>query len=171
MAPLAERNFGRKELNFGRMKLLAPPRKWPRYAYVYLWKRFPGQQSGKKSKSRWRTTPKKLLVSNGDIGGQDLKFQRCLSLSSGTPDASLFVHSIGIKVQLYSFKHKEKYLWFHGELPPPTECNIVNYGQQSPGLLLLSPQTNICDTFFWNLGFNWRNHFNAHNVMMNRRHV
>ena len=53
---------------------------------------------------------KKLLVSNGDIGGQDLKFQRCLSLSSGTPDASLFVHSIGIKVQLYSFKHKEKYL-------------------------------------------------------------
>ena len=31
--PLAGRNFGRKGLNFGRMKLLAPPKKWPRYAY------------------------------------------------------------------------------------------------------------------------------------------
>ena len=26
-------DFGRKGLNFGRMKLLAPPKKWPRYAY------------------------------------------------------------------------------------------------------------------------------------------
>ena len=33
--PLAGRNFGRKGLNFGRMKLLAPPKKWPRYAYEY----------------------------------------------------------------------------------------------------------------------------------------
>ena len=32
--PLAGRNFGRMGLNFGRMKLLAPPKKWPRYAYV-----------------------------------------------------------------------------------------------------------------------------------------
>ena len=38
MAPLAGRNFGRKGLNFGRMKLLAPPQKWPRYAYgpIYI---------------------------------------------------------------------------------------------------------------------------------------
>ena len=43
---------------------------------------------------------------------RDLKFQRCLSFSSGTPDACLFVHDIGIKslVVFYSFKHKEKYL-------------------------------------------------------------
>ena len=37
MAPLAGRNFGRKGLNFGRMKLLAPPQKWPRYAYDHLY--------------------------------------------------------------------------------------------------------------------------------------
>ena len=36
--PLAGRNFGRKGLNFGRMKLLAPPKKLPRYAYGQLWK-------------------------------------------------------------------------------------------------------------------------------------
>ena len=34
MATLAGRNFGRKGLNFGRMKLLAPPKKRPRYAYA-----------------------------------------------------------------------------------------------------------------------------------------
>ena len=32
--PLAGRNFGRKGLKFGRMKVLAPPKKWPRYAYA-----------------------------------------------------------------------------------------------------------------------------------------
>ena len=34
-----------------------------------------------------------------------------------------------------------------------------------------SARNQIYNTFLWNLGFNWRNHFNAHNVMMNRRHV
>ena len=55
---------------------------------------------------------KKLLVSNGDIGCQDLKFQRCLSLSSGTPDASLFVHGIGIKSSVVFIQTQRKIFMF-----------------------------------------------------------
>ena len=34
LAPLREYFFGRTGLSFGRKKLLAPPKKWPRNAYV-----------------------------------------------------------------------------------------------------------------------------------------
>ena len=35
LAPLREYFFGRTGLSFGRKKLLAPPKKWPRNAYVW----------------------------------------------------------------------------------------------------------------------------------------
>ena len=36
LAPLREYFFGRTGLSFGRKKLLAPPKKWPRNAYAYF---------------------------------------------------------------------------------------------------------------------------------------